>query len=98
LIRKGAKGRWDMVIAHGQLLVVEVIQFHGLLSSTQVRGTPGALQRLGNLLLPMLAMGGAQLGQGEGIAFASDDGMENGQPRDTRQGTYDLGECAIHLL
>ena len=61
-------------------------------------GPPGALQRLGNLLLTMLAMGIAQLGQGEGVAFASDDGMENGHPRDTRQVTHDLGEFEIHLL
>ena len=61
-------------------------------------GPPGALQRFGDLVLTVLAVRVAQLGQGEGIAFASDDGFENGHPRDARQVTHDLGEFEIHLL
>src|SRR4029450_8157821 len=97
-IRKGAKVRWDMLIAHGPLLVVDVRPCHGLLSSPQGLGTPGALPRFGHLLLTRLAMGGAQLGYGERGACASDDGLEQGQPRATRQVTHDLGEFAMHWL
>ena len=46
----------------------------------------------------MLAVRVAQLGQGERIAFPSDDGFEDGHPRDARQVTHDLGEFEIHLL
>ena len=43
-------------------------------------------------------MGMAQLRQGKGIAFASNDGCEHGHPRGARQVTHDLGACAVHLL
>ena len=59
---------------------------------------PGALQRFGDLVRTVLAVRITQLGQGEGIAFASDDGTENGHPCDTRQVTHHLGKFEVHLL
>jgi hypothetical protein len=69
-----------------------------LLPGQQVLGAPGALQRLGDLVLTMLAMRVAQLGQDYGSAFAREDGLEDGHAGHTRDITDDLGELEVHLL
>ena len=61
-------------------------------------GAPGALQRLGDVVLIVVAMGVAQLGQRHGIAFARDDGFEDGHAGHARDVTDDLGEFEVHLL
>jgi hypothetical protein len=90
VIRQGPEVCLEVLIAHGQWLVITLISCDGLREGTQVLGPPGAVQRLGHLLLTMLAVGVAQLGQGEGGACASDEGTENGPPRDARQGTIQI--------
>ena len=73
-VGKGLQMGFDLPIAQGELLVIEFIEGDRLLQGKQVLGAPGALQRLGDVVLIMLAMGVAQLGQDNRVAFARDDG------------------------
>ncbi|MBM3226800.1 MAG: hypothetical protein FJZ47_23800 [Candidatus Tectomicrobia bacterium] len=90
--------RLDLLIALGDLLVVEGIQRDRLASGKQVFGAPGALQRLGDVVLRVVAVRVAQLRQRHRIAFASDDGFEDGHAGHPRDLTDDLGELEIHLF
>ncbi len=56
-IGKGPEVLVELLITHGSLLVVALIQCDSLLEGKQVLSPPGALQGFGNLLLAMLAMG-----------------------------------------
>jgi hypothetical protein len=75
-IAKGLQMRLNLLIALGHLLVVEGRQLDGLASGKQVRSAPGALQRLGDVLLIVVAVGVAQLRQALRVALAREDGLE----------------------
>jgi len=90
--------RCDLLIAQGQVLVRECIEGDGLLQGKQVLGTPGALQRLGDVVRIVLAVGGAQLRQVLGMALARSDRLHDGHAGHAREVTDDLGECEGHLL
>jgi hypothetical protein len=87
----------ELLIAHGQLLMVHVRQCDGVLEGEQVLSTPGALERLGDVVLTVLAVRVAERGQGERVACASENGCEDGHARGAGAVTHDLGACAVHL-
>src|SRR6266568_3232255 len=61
-------------------------------------GTPGALQRLGDVVRIVVAVGVAQLRQALRVALARDDGFDDGHAGHARDITHDLGEFEVHLL
>jgi hypothetical protein len=63
-----------------------------------VLSAPGALQRLGDVLLSVVAVGVAQLRQALRVALAREDGLEDGHAGHARALTDDLGELAMHLF
>ena len=89
--------RCDLLIAWRHRLVVEGIQCDGLASGKQVLSAPGALQRLGDVLLIVVTVGGTQLRQALRVALAHDDGREDGHAGYPGDVTDNLGELAMHL-
>src|SRR5439155_19370120 len=53
-VREGAQMGLNLLIAQGQLLVIELIQIDSLPYGKEMLGAPGALQALGKLVLTML--------------------------------------------
>ena len=88
----------DLLIADGAVLVREGREFDGLASSNQGFSAPGALQRLGDLVRIVVALGVTELGEGHRSAFARDDRLDDGHAGAPRELTDDLGELAVHLL
>jgi hypothetical protein len=66
LSRAGAEVGLEALSAHGQWLVIAVIQCDGLPEGAQVLGPPGAPQRLGDRVLTRVAVRVTPRGQGEG--------------------------------
>jgi hypothetical protein len=97
-IVKGREMRFDLLIALGHLLVIEVIQLDGLASGKQMLGAPRALQCLGDVVLIVVAVRIAQLREVLRVTLAREDGLEDshaGHPGDL---TDDLGELEMHLF
>jgi hypothetical protein len=90
--------RFDLLIALGDLLAIECIQLDSLSSGKQVFGSPGALPRLGDVVLIMVAVRVAQLREVLLVALARDDGLEDGHAGHARDVTDDLGELEVHLF
>jgi len=90
--------RFALLIALGDLLVREGIQLDRLASGTQVCGAPGALERLGAVVLCVVAVWVAQLREGLRVALASEDGLEDGHAGHPGTITDDLRELEMHLF
>ena len=88
---------FDLWITLGDLLVIEGIQLDRLASGKQVVGAPGALQRLGDVVLRVVAVRVAQLREALGVTLTREDGFEDGHAGHAGDLTDDLGELEIHL-
>ena len=97
-IAKGLQRRCDLLIALGNLLVGEDIPRDGLAEGKQGLSAPGALQRLGDVLLIVVAVGVAQRRQALRVALAREDGLEEGHAGHARDRTDDLGELKMQLF
>ena len=80
------------------MLVREVIAGEGLLSGKEVLGAPGALQRLGDIGLIVVAVGVAQLRQALRVALARHNGLADGHTGRPSAMTDHLGEREVHLF
>jgi hypothetical protein len=63
-----------------------------------VFGAPGALERLGDVVLRVVAVWVAQLREVLRVALARSNGLEDGHAGHTCDLTDDLGELEIHLF
>jgi hypothetical protein len=90
--------RFALLIALGHLLVREGIQLDRLASGKQVFGAPGALARLGDVVLRVVAVWVAQLREVLRGALARDDGLEEGHAGHPGHITDDLRELEMHLF
>ena len=86
----------DLLIAQDDLLVIECIECEGLLYGKEVLSTPGVLQRLGDVVLIVVAVWVTQLREALRVAFARDDGLEDGHVGRSREVTDHLGELEMH--
>lgn len=83
----------DLGVAIFDLGGLKVVQCERLLQDEELFGLPTAGESLDDGLLGGLAGGMAQAGQGERVAFASDDGAQ-----DEQTGlTGDVGEAVVEL-
>ena len=90
--------RFARLIALGDLLVLEGIPLDRLASGTQVFGAPGALARLGDVVLRGVAVWVAQLREVLRVALARDTGLEDGHASHACDVTDDLRELEMHLF
>jgi hypothetical protein len=97
-VSKGFQRRFALLIAWGDLRVLEGIQLDRLASGTQVFGAPGALARLGDVVLRVVAVWGAQLREVLRVALARDNGLEDGHAGHPGHRTDDLRELEMHLF
>ena len=98
LVSKGFQRRCDLLIALGELLVREGLQLDRLASGTQVCGAPGALARLGDVVLRVVAVWVAQLREVLRVALARDNGLEDGHAGHPGNITDDLRALEMHLF
>jgi len=97
-LAKGLQVRRDLLIAVGALLVGAGLQRARWASGKQGLGAPGALQRLGDVGLRVVAGRVAQRRQRHRIACAGDEGFEEGHAGHPRDLPDDLGERERHLF
>ena len=97
LLLEGRKGRFDPLVALGDLPVVEVEQIHGLLQGEEVLLPPMSLKSLGNGGLVVLAPVVPHPGQLAGIALPVYDGPDDLEAGDAGDVADDVLEFDVHL-
>ncbi len=97
-VRPGPAVRLEVLGTHGSRLRRAWRPGDGLRQGTEGRGPPGAWLGCGALVFPVWAGRVAQRGQGERSALPSEEGVEDGPPRDAREVAHALGACAVHRL
>ena len=95
-IGTGRERRFDRLSALSDLLVREGRQREGWLEGKQGCGAPGTLPRLGAVVLIVVAVRMAQLGQALRVALTGEDGLEHGHAGHAGERTDDVGELAMH--
>jgi hypothetical protein len=97
LVGKGLEMGVDLWIADGELLVREGRECDGLASGQQVRGAPGALPRLRDVVRIVVAVRVAQRREGLWIALARHESFDNGHAGGAGDVTDAVGACEGHL-
>src|SRR5436190_2067506 len=81
---QGLQLRLDLAVTGDHLLLVVFVELQRLLQGEQMFGLPGPFQGPGELGLGVLAAGLTQLRQLLRVAFARQDGLDDGQPGHSR--------------
>ena len=89
---------FDLLVALGDLSMMELVQLVGLPQLEEMFGPPRSLQRKGYLFLTVLTALIPQLGQFDRIALALQDGADDQHAGHSRDVTDDLRQFDIHLL
>jgi len=96
--RKGGVAFFDFDIAGLELLPEKVVRFQGLLEGKDMLGPISALERLGDVVLAVGAVGIAMCRQLVWVTLAGDDVAQDEQPRHAGDVADDVGQLEIHLL
>ena len=87
-----------MLIALGDLLLMELVQLARLPKLEEMFGPPRSFQGEGNLVLAVMTALVSQSGQFDGVAFPLQDGVDDRHASQPRDVVDDFGQFDIHLL